>query len=62
MFRKPSNVNSMFNMSGNNKKKREPMPVFQTNNNPVPVIRSEIDPAFTIGLSKKFQRSSGLEK
>ena len=62
MFRKPSNAKSIFSMSGNQKKKNEPMPVFETKNSPVPVIRQELDPAYTIGLSKKYQRSSGLEK
>jgi hypothetical protein len=62
MFRRPSNVKGMFNMSGNNKKKTEPMPVFQTNNNPVSVIRQDVDAAYTMGQSKKYLRSSGLEK
>ena len=62
MFRKPSNAKSMFSMSGNQKKKKDPMPVFETKNSPVPVIRQDIDPAFTMGMEKKYQRSSGLEK
>lgn len=62
MFKKPSNVKGMFNMSGNQQKKREPMPVFETRNTSVPVIRSEVEPAFTMGMNKKYQRSSGLEK
>ena len=52
----------MFSMSGNQKKKKEPMPVFETKNSPVPVIRQDLDPAFTMGMEKKYQRSSGLEK
>lgn len=47
---------------GNQKKKMEPMPIFETNNNPVPVIRHDVDPAFTLQQSKKYLRSSGLEK
>jgi hypothetical protein len=62
MFRKSSNTKSMFSMTGNNKKKREPMPVFETKNSPVPVIRQDINPAFTMGMEKKYNRSSGLEK
>jgi hypothetical protein len=62
MFRKSSNAKTMFNMSGNNKKKTEPMPVFETKNAPVPVIRQDVDAAYTMGLSKKYLRSSGLEK
>lgn len=62
MFRKPTNAKSMFSMSGNQKKKMEPLPVFETKNSPVPVIRNDVDPAFTMGLAKKYQKSSGLEK
>ena len=43
-------------------KQREPIPVFQTNNNPTPVIRQDVEGAFTIGQSRKYLRSSGLEK
>lgn len=49
-------------MSGGIKKKTEPMPIFQTDNNPVPVIRNDVGGAFTLGQSKKYLRSSGLEK
>ena len=62
MFRRPTNAKSMFSMSGNNKKKSDPMPVFETQNAPVPVIRQDVDAAFTMGQSKKYLRSSGLEK
>jgi hypothetical protein len=61
MFKKPSNPRKMFSASSGNKK-REAMPVFQTNANPVPVIRNDVDGAFTLGLAKKYLRSSGLEK
>jgi len=49
-------------MSSGTKKKGEPMPVFQTDNKPVPVIRNDVGGAFTLGQSKKYLRSSGLEK
>ena len=55
MFKKTS-------MNGNKKKKTQPMPVFETNNKPVPVIRQDVEPAFTLQQSKKLLRSSGLEK
>lgn len=55
MFKKTS-------MNGHKKKKLEPMPIFETNNKPVPVIRQELDAAFTLQQSKKYLRSSGLEK
>jgi hypothetical protein len=42
-------------------KNRQALPIFQTNDKPVPVIR-DVETAFTIGLAKKYQRSSGLEK
>jgi hypothetical protein len=61
MFRKPSNARKLFSNSSETKK-REPMPVFQTNNQSVPVIRNDVNAAFTIGLAKKYLRSSGLEK
>jgi hypothetical protein len=61
MFRKPSNSKGLFSMSGGSQK-REPMPIFQTNNKPVAVIRNDVEAAFTIGMDKKYQRSSGLEK
>ena len=48
-------------MSGGSQK-REPMPIFQTDNKPVAVIRNDVEAAFTIGMDKKYQRSSGLEK
>ena len=59
MFRKSQ---SMISMSKNNKKPSTPSPVFQTNNKPVPVIRNDVDAAFTLQQSKKYLRSSGLEK
>ena len=62
MFKKPSNTRNIFSMSGGIKKKTEPLPIFQTNNNPVPVIRNDVGGAFTLGQSKKYLRSSGLEK
>jgi hypothetical protein len=52
----------MISMSKNNKKPSTPSPVFQTNNKPVPVIRNDVDAAFTLQQSKKYLRSSGLEK
>jgi hypothetical protein len=61
MFRKP-NPKGLFNMSGNEKKKREPMPVYETRNSSVQVVRHDVEPAFYMGLDKKYQRSSGLEK
>lgn len=63
MFRKSSSATRHFNMSGHSKNKQEPIPVYQKQDtSSVQVIRSEIDPAFTMGLSKKYLRSSGLEK
>lgn len=50
------------NMNGTNKKRPSSMPVFQTNNKPVPVIRNDVEPAYTLQLSKKYLKSSGLEK
>jgi hypothetical protein len=61
MFSKPTNTKKMFFTSVGNKQ-REPIPVFQTNNNPTPVIRQDVEGAFTIGQSRKYLRSSGLEK
>ena len=55
MFKKTS-------MNRIKKKKTEPMPVFETKNSPVPVIRQDLDAAYTLGLAKKHLRSSGLEK
>ena len=55
MFKKTS-------MNRIKKKKIEPMPVFETKNSLVPVIRQDVDPAFTLQQSKKLLRSSGLEK
>lgn len=62
MYKKSNTNRNIFSMSGGVKKKTEPMPVFQTNNNPVPVIRNDVGGAFTLGQSKKYLRSSGLEK
>ena len=62
MYKKSNNNRNIFSMSGGVKKKGEPMPVFQTNNNPVAVIRNDVGGAFTLGQSKKYSRSSGLEK
>jgi len=59
MFRKPNASNKMF--SSGIPPKRQPIPIFQTNDTSVPVIR-DVETAFTIGLAKKYQRSSGLEK
>ena len=60
MFRNPNANNRLF-FSGT-QQKRQPIPVFQTNNNPTPVIRNDVEAAFTLQQSKKYQRSSGLEK
>lgn len=62
MYKKSNTNRNIFSMSGGIKKKTEPMPIFQTNNNPVPVIRNDVGGAFTLGQSKKYLRSSGLEK
>jgi hypothetical protein len=62
MYKKSNNNRNIFSMSGGVKKKGEPMPIFQTDNNPVAVIRSDVGGAFTLGQSKKYSRSSGLEK
>jgi len=62
MFKKTNNTRNVLSMSGISNKKKEPMPVFETNNNPVPVIRHDVGGAYTLGQSKKYQRSSGLEK
>lgn len=62
MYKKSNTNRNIFSMSGGVKKKTEPMPIFQTNNNPVPVIRNDVGGAFTLGQSKKYLRSSGLEK
>ena len=59
MYRNSTMNNSLFSPA--TRKKREPIPVFQTNDTSVPVIR-DVETAFTIGLAKKYQRSSGLEK
>lgn len=59
MFRKPNPSNKMF--SSGTPTKRTPIPIFQTNDTSVPVIR-DVETSFTIGLAKKYQRSSGLEK
>lgn len=61
MYKKSNTNKNIFSMSGQ-MKKGESMPVFQTNNNPVPVIRNDVGAGFTIGLAKKYLRSSGLEK
>ena len=50
------------NMNRIKKKAMTPMPIFQTQNQPVPVIRNDVEPAFTLQQSKKLLRSSGLEK
>jgi hypothetical protein len=59
MFRKSNNL---FLTRRDNKKKSMPIPIFSTNNNSISVIRNDLDPAYTIGLAQKYQRSSGLEK
>jgi hypothetical protein len=59
MFRKPNASNKMF--SSGTFQKRSPIPIFQTDDKPMPVIR-DVETSFTIGLAKKYQRSSGLEK
>jgi hypothetical protein len=59
MFRKPTASNKMF--SSGTQQKHSPIPIFQTNDTSVPVIR-DVETSFTIGLAKKYQRSSGLEK
>ena len=61
MFKKPKNARKLFSNSGGSKT-REAIPVFQTNNTPVPVIRNDVNAAFTLQQSKKYLRSSGLEK
>ena len=60
MFRN-SNANNRLFFSGT-QQKRQPIPIFQTNNNPTPVIRNDVEAAFTLQQSKKYLRSSGLEK
>ena len=60
MYRTSSMNNSLFSPA--TKKKREPVPIFQTNNNPTPVMRHDVEAAFTLQQSKKYLRSSGLEK
>jgi hypothetical protein len=62
MYKKSNTNRNIFSMSGGIKKKTEPLPIFQTNNNPVAVIRNDVGAAFTLGLAKKYLRSSGLEK